>query len=874
MFGKMNFKVIVLALAGLVSIAAGQAEFPAPLHPDTGIWIQQIGDIMPHVATKGTLYYSKYEKNDRVKSIDYLYDGLGHLQIFTESKDTLCTVDDGIYADAIVFHPDGDLLVAGQGERIYKVSTTAKKQGGNCLVATATPATQKGGFWHPMMDPNGEILWGIGIPGYLYRFSTKTGPNNIASTGYMVELEPKDGRSTDKKMTTLIWDGEGTAFFTHSDYNGGGCVAGGGTRACTETERKNSNNLKNSYFGVLTDTTKTEVTSVNKSQIGGNIGDTVITKFGTKILIDSLEGAHGGTYDPFSKTIFVFGGSKIVQIQPYRENGTIKAKVVAEINMREYFFEETKDNLTEPRTPSVGWRLDNGFADGLGHLFVTSHSGHLIFVDYSSNPNKLIKDNIFMQVQWIDNYLVGITQPKVTLPDEDNSAPEFTSISNTYEVSENTPIGTKIGEFVVHDEDDSDLDKLTIIVTDNSATTTRNAAKLFEVVQVGKTNEETHLTQFAIMVKQDLDYEVLYKNSNEKAAFNVTLTVLDDGGHTISQPITLQVNDVNEVPYFAQTSYIFAVPENITKETSLGIANAYDPDIYNPEYSTLYFTLDGEDATSFNISESSGEISTSKSATIDYETKNIYEFYAVVTDNTFTQTIPVTVAIEDVNEDIDSSSSTSNDDESSSSEASSSSSQNIESSSSENEEVDSSSSSSNDDESSSSETFSSSSQDIESSSSENEEINSSSSTSNDDESSSSETSSSSYQDIESSSSEISSNSSASGNSNSNGYSSSSSKVFSSSSSQNIESSSSTFSPGSNDNGNKPGFFVRMTGSFEFEIVLDEDLPRLARQYAVMDMKGQVLSTGELNSREARVKVATSGMYVVKVGLGYKRVNVK
>ena len=861
MFGKMNFKVIVLALAGLVSIAAGQAEIPAPLHPDTGIWIQQIGDLVPHAVTKGTLYYTKYEPNDRVKSIDYLYDGLGHLQIFTESKDTLCTEDDGINGSSgIVLHPDGDLLVAAQGERIYKVSTTAKKQGGSCRVATATPATQKGGFWHLMMDPNGENLWGAGIPGYLYRFSTKTGPNNIASTGYQVELNPKGPKHEDiKKLTAITWDGEGTAFFTHSDYYGGGCEAGGGTSACSESTLNSSSykqRLGNTYFGVLTDTTKTEVTSVNKSQIGGNIGDTVITKFGTKVLIDSLEGAHGVSYDPYSKTIFVFGGAKIVQIQPYRENGEIKAKVVATIDMREYFFEESNYNLSRPRTAGVGWRLHQGSADGLGHLFVASNSGHLIFVDYSSNPKKLIKDNIFMQVQWIDNYLDALTFAKETLPDEDNSAPEFTSISSTYEVSENTPIGTKIGEFVVHDEDDSDLDKLTIIVTDNSATTTRNAAKLFEVVQVGKTNEETHLTQFAIMVKQDLDYEVLYKNSNEKATFNVTLTVLDDGGHAISQPITLQVNDVNEVPYFAQTSYIFAVPENITKETSLGIANAYDPDIYNPEYSTLYFTLDGEDATSFNISESSGEISTSKSATIDYETKNVYEFYAVVTDNTFTKTIPVTVAIEDVNEDVDSSSSANNDEDSSSSVSN-----------------DDESSSSTENASSSSKTSSSSSQNVESSSSINEDADSSSSANNDEDSSSSVN-----EDVDSSSSASSNDEYSSSSKNTESSSSSYHYVVSSSSANKEIKYSSSANNGnvssSSNNDNKPGFYVRMTGSFEFEIVLDEDLPRLARQYAVMDMKGQVLYTGELSNREARVKVSTPGAYVIRVGLGYKKVNVK
>ena len=72
----------------------------------------------------------------------------------------------------------------------------------------------------------------------------------------------------------------------------------------------------------------------------------------------------------------------------------------------------------------------------------------------------------------------------------------------------------------------------------------------------------------------------------------------------------------------------------------------------------------------------------------------------------------------------------------------------------------------------------------------------------------------------------------------------------------------------------PGFYVRMTGAFEFEIVMDESLPSLAKKYAVMDMKGQVLTVGELNDKNAYVKVPTRGAYIVKVGLGYRRINVR
>ena len=66
----------------------------------------------------------------------------------------------------------------------------------------------------------------------------------------------------------------------------------------------------------------------------------------------------------------------------------------------------------------------------------------------------------------------------------------------------------------------------------------------------------------------------------------------------------------------------------------------------------------------------------------------------------------------------------------------------------------------------------------------------------------------------------------------------------------------------------------MVAPFEFDIVFDDDTPSLAKQYAVMDMKGQVLFTGELSSADTRVKVPTSGSYIVSVGYNYRQVNVK
>lgn len=404
-------KYLSTMLLGVAAVPAMSQTYGVPENPATGIWIQQVGDIVPHASTKATLYYTKYEKEDRVKSISYQYNGAGYLLMKPSDKTTLCTMSDGVQgADGIVHHPDGDLLVAGQGEKIYKVSKTAKANGGQCLVKPAsTPLTRKGGFWHLMMDPNQKWLWAAGIPGYLYRYSTAPDPSvgNFATTGYQVKLRPAStNRRKDDKLATVIWDGEGTAYFTYSDYFGGGCerYESGNYRACSANSRKAAS--AGAYFGVFTDTTWTTVTSENQAEIGGKIGEKVITSVGTKILIDSLEGAHGGAYDSYSKTIFVFGGSRIVQIKPGRDSeGKPTAEVVAFIDMRDYFFVETTENLSGPRTGGVGWRLDQGTTDGYGHLFVASNTGHMIFVDYAANPSKQIDNNVLIHVQWIDNYL-------------------------------------------------------------------------------------------------------------------------------------------------------------------------------------------------------------------------------------------------------------------------------------------------------------------------------------------------------------------------------------------------------------------------------------------------------------------------------------
>lgn len=232
-----------------------------------------------------------------------------------------------------------------------------------------------------------------------------------------------------------------------------------------------------------------------------------------------------------------------------------------------------------------------------------------------------------------------------------NRPSKFITLSDVYEVEENADYGTAVNgdNILVYDDDQEDVNQLTITIRDNYATAALDAEKLFEVVRIGNTNSQTHESTFVIKTKSGLDYEALYKSIDKDAIFNVTLTITDTKGNTTFKDCQIRVIDVNEEPFENKKSFSFSVDENTTTSPTLGKVEVLDPDMYKAEYGTLYYSLIDNDATQFTI-DAEGNLSTIHGAKYDYETKDKYEFRVEVTDKTYSINVPVTVTINNVNE--------------------------------------------------------------------------------------------------------------------------------------------------------------------------------------------------------------------------------
>ena len=503
---------------------------------------------------------------------------------------------------------------------------------------------------------------------------------------------------------------------------------------------------------------------------------------------------------------------------------------------------------------------------------------------------------------------------EVTINVIKNRPPTFKTVSNIYEVKENTAVGAKFGDaIVVHDEDSADssvaTDNLTFSIRDANGARegALSANDFFEVVRVSNTDSD-HQTQYQLAVKKKLNYEELYDSEKKEVSFSVIFSVTDQKGNKIEKSAKIKVLDVNEEPSFNNNSYTFTIKEYTGKSNLVGIVSAKDPDIFNGNYGSLYYSLDdttnkNDDASQFKIDSKTGEIHSIDKAKFSEDNKT-FTFNAVVTDKGFTKKVPVAIFVTEfpqtpvltqppkfaVDEntpkgtkvgkiEVERSCSESN---------------------SKNCAVPKFSLTAADEAANDYKAFNIDNNGVitvakdnvldyetqnkyvirvVATNSEYDWLYSSIDATihvvddpNDQPTSSSSaksTSSSSVQNNKSSSSVAKSSSSQAKSSSSKKVESSSSKAKSSSSKK----SDAIASPAKVKN-NGTSFYVRMASTVEFDIVLSESSPSHVQKYAIMDMKGQVLSMGNLNNKETRVQIPTPGSYIVKIGIDYKLIKIR
>ena len=330
----------------------------------------------------------------------------------------------------------------------------------------------------------------------------------------------------------------------------------------------------------------------------------------------------------------------------------------------------TKNTLvgTVPATDEDTWSVltyslsDVDSADEVAKLFYIDNDGNIFVAeDYTLDHETRDQYKIWVVVtdngdslgfeKLSDSALVTINVTDV------NEPPEFIDDGKpSYKVAENTATGIEIARYQIKDPDAVDANfatSLKVSLADNNTQNDILAQNLFNI-KVETRNDST----FAVIrVASVPDFEAI-KEANGDTAFAVTLTLKDQNGAAGCNEVTLEkkiyVTDVNEKPDVKDAE--FAVDENSKKGDSVGVVEASDPDKFNPDFGTLYYSLldatagstPGAD-TLFNI-DSTGKITVAENATLNYEETPVIYVKVRVTDKELSDTALVTVTLNDVDE--------------------------------------------------------------------------------------------------------------------------------------------------------------------------------------------------------------------------------
>ena len=220
-----------------------------------------------------------------------------------------------------------------------------------------------------------------------------------------------------------------------------------------------------------------------------------------------------------------------------------------------------------------------------------------------------------------DAYEIGTSSSATVNIEKVNEPPEFPSETDDRSVTENTAASQNIGApFLATDPDADETLTYTLDGTD--------AASFGIIESTGQ-----------LQTKATLDHET-------KDSYTVMVTATDSSDASDTIRVTITVTDENEPPAFAEETVTRTIPENTAEGQNIGTpVSATDPDTGE----TLTYTLSGDDAASFSIIESTGQLQTK--ANLDFENKASYTVTVTATDKEdLSDSIEVTITVTDVDE--------------------------------------------------------------------------------------------------------------------------------------------------------------------------------------------------------------------------------
>ena len=237
-----------------------------------------------------------------------------------------------------------------------------------------------------------------------------------------------------------------------------------------------------------------------------------------------------------------------------------------------------------------------------------------------------------------------------------NEEPVIVNLQEQYNEFEHVENGHVFATVKVVDQDVSDgVSTISAQIIDNNAGSPGvvTADQLFDVAIVEGAGD-TLLLKFFVKDSALLDYEVLLANGADTVSYDICLILTDHDGGTGSFAdtvlTTIYVKDVNEKP--TANNAEFTVAENSAVGTFVGLVEASDPDIAHAAFGTLYYSLLDTTvgaASMFNI-DAGGMITVAGNANLNYETDSVFYMNVRVSDGTFSDTVLVTISLNDVDD--------------------------------------------------------------------------------------------------------------------------------------------------------------------------------------------------------------------------------